>query len=48
MVLSLQGKPVEFVLVSDLVQLSWMIDSPVVDLEYSLQSDLVSDLGHPL
>ena len=44
----LQCRLVEFVLGSDLVQVSWMIGSLEVDLEYSLQSGLVSDLGHPL
>jgi hypothetical protein len=48
MELCLQCKPVESVLGFDLVQLSWMIDSLEVDLEYSLQSDLVFDPGHPL
>jgi len=33
---------------SDLIQVFWVIDSLKVDLEYPLQSDLVSDLGHPL
>jgi len=48
MVLCLQYIPVVFVLGSDLIQVFWVIDSLKVDLEYPLQSDLVSDLGHPL
>jgi hypothetical protein len=48
MVLCLQCIPVEFVLGSDLIKVFWVIDSLKVDLEYPLQSDLVSVLGHPL